>query len=241
MKDFFVSTWIIVIIVIIAVVVVGTGLGVGLGLLGLRGGPAASLPTWSEGNQWANEFFLTPEYTGNLTMNVTGQEAVDTVDCYTLDFTFDPAMISPPVSGGEAWVEKDTLLLKKREMSWIDGNSTYTIVQEWSYDFDKALWPLEVGKEVGMTQTYNMTVTMDTTVLFTYSETINGATKVEGKENKPVIAGEFDCFSVVFRDANEVVRARMWYSDQVKNWVKTVSYDEDGYPIDRLEVKSYSV
>jgi hypothetical protein len=231
-KDFFVNIWIIVIIVIIGVVVVGTGSGVGL-ILGLRGGPAAgSLPTWSEGNQWVYEWSL-GTYTGNLTMNVTGQD----VDCYTLDLTFDPAMTYPPVSGGEAWVEKDTLLQKKWEMSGTDGNSTYTVVLEWSYDFDKALWPLEVGKEVGVIQTF--TVTVDTTVML--NETINGAMKVESKENKPVIAGEFDCFYVVFRDADEVVRTRMWYSDEVKSWVKLVFYDENGDPTERWELKSYSV
>ena len=224
--------------ILLAVAVVGGGVAAGIILT--RGPAAASLPTLSTGNQWVYDVSMPVDgtYNGTLTQTVTGQEMIDDTDCYTLDWTFDPAIMG--VTTFKVWMEKDTLMEKKMEMSWTYVNDTYTSVTEMSYEFDKALWPLEVGKEVAMTSNETTTIYVDTTVIDTYSETINGTMKVEGKEKVIVAAGEFDCFKVVVRDEGGNVVYKAWYADQVKGWVESVSYEDDIITMS-MKLESYSV
>lgn len=234
----------ILIIVIIAVMVVGGGAAAGVILL--TGGPAAaSLPTLSTGNQWVYEFYLKDvdgTYTGTLTTKVTGTEAViDGVACYTLDSTFEPALMGV-IGSADEWMEKDTLLTKKGEMSWTEGGFSFRMVGQYSYELDKAPWPREVGKEVRVTETEISTLWMDTAVVEgPRTETKTRTYKVEGKEKVTVAAGEFDCFKGVSRDENGNLIRESWYSDQVKASVKKLSYDENGNVDMRMELKSYSV
>lgn len=228
-----------ILLILLALAVVGGGVAAGIILT--RGPAGGSLPTWSEGNQWVYDVEIASDgtYNGTLTQTVTGQEMIDAVDCYTLNSTFDPTYMM--ITTFQEWVEKDTLMDKEREGSWTNVNDTFTLVTKYSYEFDKALWPLEVGKEVAMTCNENDTEYVDTTWLYTDNWTINGTMKVEGKEKVTVTAGEFDCFKIVIRDEDGKTVSAMWYADKVKNFVKTVDYDENGDPVERLELKSYSV
>jgi hypothetical protein len=229
-----------ILLILLAVVVVGGGVAAGLILT--RGSDTAALPTLSTGNQWVYDFSMEIDvndtYEGTLTQTVTGQDVIDDTDCYTLNWTFDPAMIG--VTNFTVWLGKDTLMEKKMEMSGLYVNYTYRSVTNISYEFDKALWPLEVGKEVAVTYNENTTVYLNDVVIDTYNETISGTMKVEGKEKITVDAGEFDCFKVVMRDDEGNVVSRAWYADQVKGWVKTVSY-EGTITTMSMELKAYSV
>lgn len=224
--------------ILLAVAVVGGGVAAGIILT--RGPATASLPTLSTGNQWVYDISMAVDgnYTGTLTQTVTGQEMIDDTDCYTLDWTFDPPMMGIP--SFKVWMEKDTLMEKKMEMSWTYMNDTYTLVTEMSYEFDKALWPLEVGKEVAMTTNETTTEYVDSIEISTETEITTGTMKVEGKEKITVFAGEFDCFKLVMRDDEGNVDAEAWYADQVKDWVKSVSYDDDIVTMS-MELESYSV
>lgn len=209
-------------------------------LFGFVLGKEGQLPTLSTGNQWVYDFSMAVDgtYNGTLTQTVTGQEMIDDTDCYTLDWTFDSPMMGIPTF--KVWMGKDTLMEKKMEMSWTHMNDTYTSVTEYSYEFDKALWPLEAGKEVAMTSNETTTVYVDTTEVSTTTEITNGTLKVEGKEKVAVAAGEFDCFKVVMRDDEGNVVSKAWYADQVKGWVESVSYEDDIVTMS-MELESYSV
>ena len=226
-----------IIAIISGLVIVGVVLGV---LFGFVLGKEGQLPTLSTGNQWVYDFSMAGDgtYNGTLTQTVTGQEMIDDTDCYTLDWTFDPPMMGIPTF--KVWMEKDTLMDKKMEMSWTYMNETYTSVTEYSYEFDKALWPLEVGKEVAMTSNETTTIYVDSIEISTTTEITTGTMKVEGKEKKAVLAGEFDCFKIVMRDEGGNVIYKAWYADQVKGWVKSVSYDDDIITMS-MELESYSV
>lgn len=227
-----------ILLILLAVAVVGGGVAAGIILT--RGPAAASLPTLSTGNQWVYdvEMAVDGNYTGTLTQTVTGQEMIDAVDCYTLDWTFDPAVMG--VTTFKVWMEKDTLMEKKMEMSWTYGNDTFTSVTVMSYEFDKALWPLEVGKEVAMTSNETTTIYVDSMEISTTTEITTGTMKVEGKEKVTVAAGEFDCFKIVMRDEDGNVVYKAWYVDQVKGWVESVSYEDDIITMS-MKLKSYSV
>ncbi len=225
--------------ILLAVAVVGGGVAAGIILT--RGPAAASLPTLSTGNQWVYDVEMAVDgnytYNGTLTQTVTGQEMIDDTDCYTLNWTFVPAI---GVTNFTVWMEKDTLMEKRMEVSGPCGNETCKSVTNISYEFDKALWPIEVGKEVAMTYNENTTVYVDSMEIVTHNETINGTMKVEGKEKVTVAAGEFDCFKIVMRDEDGNVVYKAWYADQVKGWVKSVSYEDDIIAMS-MELKSYSV
>jgi len=225
-------------IILLALAVVGGGVAAGIILT--RGPAAASLPTLGTGNQWVYEISMAVDgnYTGTLTQTVTGQEMIDGVDCYTLDWTFDPAMMG--VTTFKVWMEKDTLMEKKMEMSWTYMNDTYTSVTVMSYEFDKALWPLEVGKEVAMTTNETTTIYVDSIEISTETEITTGTMKVEGKEKITVAAGEFDCLKMVMREDEGNVVSKAWYADQVKGWVESVSYEDDIVTMS-MELESYSV
>jgi len=227
-----------ILIILLAVAVVGGGVAAGIILT--RGPAGASLPTLSTGNQWVYDFFMAVNgnYTGTLTQTVTGDDTIDDTDCYTLNWTFDPAMMG--VSTFKVWMEKDTLMEKKMEMSWTYMNDTYTSVTVMSYEFDKALWPLEVGKEVAMTTNETTTIYVDSWEISTETEITTGTMKVEGKEKITVAAGEFDCFKIVMRDDEDNIVSKAWYADQVKGWVRSVSYDGDIVTMS-MELESYSV
>jgi hypothetical protein len=226
-----------IIAIIGSLVIVGVVLGV---LFGFVLGKEGQLPTLSTGNQWVYDFSMNEgnyTYNGTLTQTVTGQEMIGDTDCYTLNWTFDPAMMW--MTTFTVWVGKDTLMEKKMDMSGPCMNLTWGSVTNMSYEFDKAPWPLEVGKEVAMTINETTTVYMNDTVISTTTEITNGTLKVEGKEKITVAAEEFDCFKVVRNETGHTIQ-EAWYADQVKGYVKSRSY-EDTVVVMSEELESYSV
>ena len=169
-----------------------------------------------------------------MTAEVTGDEMMSGKDCYVVDILIDPPVMGI-VDGGTGWAEKATLDWVKMESSGEYMGLPYTSSVEGSYK-GPTLWPLKVGKEVTRTETTTTTIeilgeTETETEKETYTE------RVERIEDITVPAGTFRCFKIVEYDEHGSVSDEMWYSDEVKQSVKEISY-KDG---ETTELKSYSV
>ncbi len=196
------------------------------------------LPTYTVGNQWVYSWVQdTAEYT--LTQEVTGEEMVDSIDCYVLDWSYEPPMDG--MGSMEYWVDKETLGLlfsKMQSLGEYDGQSyTWTMIS--SYELlEGSYWPLEVGKEFTMEGAETTTVTVGGEVVSENTTTGTYIGKIEKEEEIEVPAGKFDCFKIAMTDGDENLLYAAWYSDKVKSEVKSTAYDEGGYT---MELKSYSV
>lgn len=200
----------------------------------------AELPTYSEGDQWEYKFAQDSiEYT--LTQEVTGEEVVDSTDCYTMDWSFDPPMEG--ISTMEYSVDKETLCsFMKMESSYDYQGQPVIWASTYSYDFlEGAYWPLKVGNEFTMEETATTTVTVNEEVMSSETTTTTYIGEVEKKEEIEVPAGEFDCFKMVTTDEDGNLTSVTWYSDEVKSEVKNISYDDDGNVTRSMELNSYSV
>jgi len=195
----------------------------------------AQLPEYKIGNQWIYKM----ESKGliyEVTIDVTDTDIVDNKECYVAVWNYQPAL-EGVVTNMSTWIEKSTIFPRRAQMTGNMMGLPYSVIVDFSYLFrDQKWWPLWVGKEIGV------------------SETIYRTTKALGLENKEterktstyevvrieeitVLAGTFKCFKIVEHDETGMKLSETWYSDDVKNDVKYIDYEE-GYTV---ELKSYSL
>lgn len=171
-----------------------------------------ALPTLHVGDHWVYKMTSDP-YLYTWTVEVTGQETIDGRDCYVVD-----ALIHPPVKGVvtdiRCWIQKDTFWVVKTQISGEYTGFSYIVSADYSIE-GPPLFPLEVGKEVEITETSTITTTMlgeTETEIERYTRTYN----VEKIEDITVAAGTFRCFKVVTYDEYFDTWSTAWYSDKVK-------------------------
>jgi hypothetical protein len=220
------------IIIALLVVMSVTGLACGAAKEG-------ELPTREVGNQWVYRWVENAtEYT--FTQKVTGEEMVESKNCYAMDWLFEPPRQG--MSTMKYWIDKKTLnsFSKMRSSGEYDGHP-YTGAMIFSYEVvEGSYWPLEIGKEFRMEGTETTTVTADGQVVSSDTKTVTYIGEVEKKEEIEVPAGKFSCFKLVMTDGDGNLVSRSWYSDKVKSEVKSIAYSEDGGVTYTMELKSYS-
>lgn len=195
----------------------------------------AQLPEYKIGNQWIYKM----EYKGlihDVTIDITDTDVVDNKECYVAVWNYQPAL-EGVITNMSTWMDKATIFPTRAQMTGSMMGLPYSMIVNFSYVFhDQEWWPLEVGKEIRI------------------SETIDRTTKALGLENKEterktstyevvrieeitILAGTFKCFKIVEHDETGMKLSETWYSDDVKNDVKYIDYEEE-YTI---ELKSYSL
>ena len=194
------------------------------------------LPTLSIGDRWVSEGVSEGiEYT--LTLEVTGEGVTDGKDCYVVEGSFEPPLMGY-ISSLSAKIDKATMYWLRMQMLGEVMDEPFIIALSWSYEFPGALpYPLEVGKEIEVIETYTSTLTAageteTETVTNTYTH------KVEKIEEITVLAGTFRCFKIVKYDEAGTAVYTSWTSDKVKQMeVKSIDHITD----EVTELVSYSV
>jgi hypothetical protein len=202
--------------------------------------PEGQLPTLQVGDNWVWSYVMN-DTTYTLTEEVTGTETVAGRDCYVIRMSFDPAIsqthdsVTYTVTDMKYWADKASALLGVKMETSVTGNGqTSTSSEIYSYEPWASLFPLEIGKVVeaaktttqysGDTQIGEPAVTTEKYV-------------VDSKEGVTVPAGTFSCWKMIIYDGAGNIVTTFWYSDQLKNGVK--SADVNGNTM--MELKSYSV
>ncbi len=192
------------------------------------------LPVLHIGDQWVYHFTIgSQSYTETDT--VTSGEVISGRDCYVGEVVSEPPMEG--VASAMEWVDKQTLRPVKLEISGEHLEGPYTVTQTISYSpWPEGLWPLTVGTELTIIETDTIVITIGGE---TYPTTMSGTItiKVEAIEEITVPSGTFTCFKIVTYDENGEPILTQWYSDEVKNIVKTVDHETG----DRYELLSYSL
>jgi hypothetical protein len=236
------------VVVILALVMAPAVGGVACGFCG--GVDKAELPILKIGDQIV--FKITEVTDGGeeeyqVSYEVTGEEVVDGKDCYVVELTMDPAREGLSNVEGTAWIEKATTWSLR---SVITADLEYggqvlsaSFTEEVTHEFSgESYWPLEVGKEVEVTET-----TVETTQIDSGDPDVGDPEektttyRVEGREERTVEAGTFECFVVVKYDEDGEEIATSWYSEEAKVDIDREDYDEDGEVVKRTELVSYSV
>ena len=200
------------------------------------------LPSYNVGDTWT-WFYVDPgtQTEFDMTETVTGEETVDSRDCYVIDMSFDPTMswtydtTTCTVTSMTYWGDKATALYGVKMVTAYTCNGTpYTMTETYSYDTWASLFPLEADKEVSMQMTihsYSDGIEMPGSPSTVTSEYV-----VVGKEDITVAAGSFSCWKIdMYQD--DVFAGSLWYSDAVRSMVKTV----DATGATQMELISYSV
>ncbi|UCE39482.1 MAG: hypothetical protein JSW00_09760 [Thermoplasmata archaeon] len=190
----------------------------------------AELPQWKVGYRW--------DYKGqeqNTTVNLTVKVIEITTiemngmayDVYVVNIT-SIAMINQVqdqfqvIDQKNKYIQTSNLATVKEEISHIapnrniNGNNTYTPLKK-EYDF-----PILVGKK--WTSSYTKNVSLEGLGTYLISESINYS--VIAEESVTVAAGTFDCYKIEI-DVGTGVIDQFWYSEKVKNIIKTTRFSED--------------
>lgn len=198
-------------------------------------GTEGALPTLNLGDRWV--YTLTSDgdrYT--WTAEVTGQEMIGGKDCYVVDSSIDTSD-EEFITDAKEWFEKETLWMIRMHSSGEYMGFTHLVSADVSYE-GLPLFPLEVGKEVEITETDTTTITiMGETE--TQTKTRRSTYKVEKVEDITVAAGTFTCFKIVEYDEYDSAVGTTWYSDEVKipYGVKIIDHRTG----ETLELQYYSV
>ena len=193
------------------------------------------LPTLNVGDRWVYTM-TSNSHLYTYTSEVTKQQTIDGKECYLLDVSLDPPYAGF-MTGGEVWIEKETLWIRKSQMLGEYMGLPWLVSSDCSTE-GPPLFPLEVGKEVEVTQTITQTRTMQGTTQ-TETGSATGTFIVEKIEVITVPAGTFRCFKIVEYDEHGTPVDTGWYSDKVKSidYVKSIDLETG----DTTELVSYSV
>jgi len=190
------------------------------------------LPTLHVGDSWKFSVKNGIIYTFNF--ELTAVETIDGIECYRIEVSMTPAY-QGIISSMTAWSDKSTDMIRMQTAGEYSG-FPYTAWIKSSYNYLQPQWPLEVGKY------WKVIITTNTTTTILGSTTSNvgtetGLYKVEALEEITVPAGTFRCFKIVEYDVNNVIQQTLWYSDEVRIDIKSIS-QESG---ETRELTSYSI
>ena len=194
----------------------------------------AQLPEYKIGNQWVYKM----EYQGlihDITIDVTDTDFIDSKECYVTVWNYQPAL-EGVITNMSVWIDKAIIYPIRTQMTGTMMGLPYSAIVNSSYVFhDQEWWPVEVGKEIRISGTKNRT-TKALGLENKETETKTSTYEVVRMEEVKVLAGTFNCFKIVEHDETGMKLSETWYSDDVKNDVKYINYEE-GYTI---ELKSFS-
>jgi predicted small lipoprotein YifL len=208
--------------------------------------PPEGVPTWSVGDYWvmdcsyANPGGKTEQDTCELTVTVTGEEAVGDEACYMSAGVFEPAAtrdaadmpLTLHIETADIWTSKDALVYLKlssaiSELPGLPSTVTWTLTGDYGYPFDE-------GK------TWSGSVRVVAGVL---DEITDLEFKVLGVETITVPAGTFDCYHLVAYESGSpgtYVNEYWINTDEVKSVVKEVEAALWA-GVETRELTSYSV
>jgi hypothetical protein len=188
------------------------------------------LPTYKVGDTWTYEGVVEGSHY-SIAFEVTGESTVGARECWVIKQTYSPAFMG--ITSGTVKYDKSNWFVVDTQVSGSMQGITFSGSAVHSYDpSDASLFPLELGREVGVTETTTRTTTAAGKTQ-TKTETKTHTYKVEAMEEITVEAGTFKCFKVT--DGASI----RWYSDKVKQEVKS-SIEEAGITM-VMELTSYSV
>ena len=208
--------------------------------------PAEGVPTWSVGDYWvmdcsyANPGGKTEEDTCQLTVIVTGEEAVGDEDCYKSAGVFEPAAtrdaadmpLTLHIETADIWTSKDALVYLKMssaiaELPGLPSTVTWTLTGNYGYPFSEG-------------QTWSGSVRVVAGVL---DEITDLEFKVLGEETITVPAGTFDCWHLVASESGSpgtYVNEYWINTTEVKSVVKEIERALWA-GVETRELSSYSV
>ena len=179
---------------------------------------SGQLPVLHVGDTW--EYRVNDRMTQyNLVYTVT---AVD--EYYSMSMKMDPPLMGG-ISEATAQFDKDLLLPVVMEMSGIDPqtNMEFDVRTEASYELSGDRWPLEVGKEIQVTE--NTKTIMNIGGQDMTDNTSETATyKVDGLENIVVEDGIYNCYRIYKFSKPNILESTSWHSDIVKASVREINH-----------------
>lgn len=213
------------IVLSVAALLIATVIG-----LGCSKAKEGRLPTYKVGDKWTYEGVVEGSRY-SITLEVTGESTVEGKDCWVVKQTYSPAFMG--ITSGTVKYDKSNWFAVDTQVTGSMQGITFSGSVVHSYDpSDAACFPLELGREVGVTETTTRTATAAGTTKKT-TETKTHTYKVEAVEEITVEAGTFKCFKIT--DGASI----RWYSDKVKQEVKS-SIEEAGITM-VMQLTSYSV
>lgn len=194
------------------------------------------LPILQTGDEWTSMIISNGiEYT--LTIEVTGEDVINGIDCFIVEASFDPSY-GGTVDSTTLNYNKETMLSIRAQTSGESMDMPYIVTGSYSYEFPGApRYPREAGKEYEVieTLTTSTTITGETT---TETEVNTYIYRVEKIEEITVPAGTFKCFKEVKYDETGMTALETtWYSEKAKYSVKKIDHEYG----DTTELMSYSV
>ncbi len=201
-----------------------TALGVGAcacGSDGQTGGSADTgpghCPILEEGDQWEYRAFDgEKEYQTTLTVIYIGKY-------HKIKMEIDPPL-EGIISETIAEFDKNTLLPVSMSMVGKEMGVSISLETEATYEISGQRWPLEVGKEIEITESTVTTIDVGGEIS-TESETQITKQVVEAIEEVTVEAGTFECFRMATFDESGDKISVSWHSDEVKTQVKEIDYE----------------
>jgi hypothetical protein len=156
---------------------------------------ANGVPVWKPGYEWSFQY-ESPSGNGTYIWHVDREEAIDGVPHYVVK------------TGTREIFYRKSDFASSREM--VDG----VIVMKHTPPRLNYVWPMQVG------QTWDQTVLEERPKDRRTEERIDTVT-VEAEETVTVPAGTFKALKIVRRNKKTgAVRYELWYSPQIKQWVK---------------------
>lgn len=221
-------------IIVITCIALATLIIVGISLRSrFTGVETETLPVLHIGDKWTFTVKHGQE-TYTLIRVITGEEKKDGKDCYVGHESIVSHFIAR-VENVKVWIDKATLhLIKAESRVWFSGDSGITTTT-YSCEWTEQPFPLEAGKELGVTVRSTFTST------FPWMENENKVENLTCKigriENITVLAGKFEIFRWVTYDNQCDIIGIKWYSNRAKTFVKKINAKENI----TWELISYSV
>lgn len=197
-----------------------------------EGGTETGPLAWNVGDEWV--YRVTDGIWYTFHYEVVSEEVIDNKDSYVIEESHDPPYLGTS-SEETLWIEKATGDTMRVEMSGIYFGDPYEKTVTFTNEYigpDK--WPIETGKEYLVIRTESYTTSPGGP---TGTEDRTITVRVEKRENITVPAGAFTCFKIVNYDENDNIMSTMWYSGDVKQYVKAVSNETGAI----WELASYSI
>lgn len=179
---------------------------------------SGQLPVLYVGDTW--QYWVTDRMSQyDLVYTVTGVD-----EYYSMSMKMDPPL-SGGISEATARFDKDLLLPVYMEMSGEDPQSgmAFDVKTEATYELSGDRWPLEIGKEIQVTETLKTVMNVGGEDM-TETTTETATYKVEALENVVVQGGVYSCYRIAKYDDLGRLDTTSWHSDVVKASVQEIHH-----------------
>jgi hypothetical protein len=202
-------------------------------------GNEGELPILSIGDKWLIRVAIKDmEY--KIAMEVTRDDATNGKNCYVVKVSApSPTVEWLKDESSILMYDKDTMFITKMQEAGMHRDTPYTQTVSFSYQFSgDPPYPLEVGRELKVVETYTNTQTPAIGDPFSETLTRTYIRKIENMEQITVPAGTFRAFKIVQYDEDGAPLTTEWRADETKHIpVKQIDHETG----DIRELLSYSV